>query len=560
MYKQKKIFSLMAGFLCISAVAQPSRTLSPVITSPGVIDQKTTTPNVGVSADPGVKSAQSNVSDLKILVKSFRIDGVSVFSADELLIKAGARPNVEYGFSQLESIAARVTQLYRERGFLVARAILPVQFITDGVVNIQVFEGHFSASNSVNVKASASGKEDVGAVREVLKTALCGENFCAQEVVTKDKVEHAIELISEVTGVKVLQSNLQPGREVGSTSLTVQTAPRAPYRVEVGIDNFGSEKTGVTQVQGRLLLNDLMNTGDQLGVSYLTTDGANLKYYGLDYSLPIGYSGWRLGGAAGRSHYIAPGVVSGGADVRTVYASYPVMRTERRVVDYVAAYDSIDLSSDSAQSDNRKLGTFRTGFSGAFLDDASDLGRANNEWSAMVSGMNLRLEDGRVDSNGVAGERSKFNWRYGRIQNIGSQGWFAGANAFGQFASNNLDPYSKLSLGGVNAVRAYALGEAAGDRAAVVQLSVGDGWLTSIDERTYNVSTSVFYDRGWSQRQKSPVAVAGNSAVLSGYGVELQVNRKDHMALRVFYARASEGESAVDAKRSRVGVSVGIAF
>src|SRR5690606_3079773 len=67
---------------------------------------------------------------------------------------------------------------------------------------------------------------------------------------------------------------------------------------------------------------------------------------------------------------------------------------------------------------------------------------------------------------------SKFSLQFARLQYLAPKlSLFVGGGL--QRASNNLDTYEKLSLGGPKAVRAYATGE----------VLVDDGWLTTLEVR-----------------------------------------------------------------------------
>lgn len=54
----------------------------------------------------------------------------------------------ELGLSGLRKAAGRITEIYREQGYFLARAYLPAQDIADGVVRIAVLEGRFGAVDS----------------------------------------------------------------------------------------------------------------------------------------------------------------------------------------------------------------------------------------------------------------------------------------------------------------------------------------------------------------------------------------------------------------------------
>lgn len=534
-----------------------------VIEGPRVLEKRGGGQAVVKASEGAQKQLSKQMSsDAKVFVKNFSFIGNEHYSSAELLDLLKPQIDKYYTLGDLLGVVEGVTQLYRSNGYLVAKAILPEQEIDAGVVNIRILEGRLSSVAIKEDRSSSSLVSDLTQVEKIFLLNFCGDERLDSASLTQSRVDRAISVLEDVAGVRVIQADLQPGEEVGGVGLDVQISPREPYQLELGVDNFGNSYTGVKRAQTRFSMNGLLNPGDQFGFSYLGTDQTNLKYYGLDYSAPLGFMGWRLGGAAGRTHYVVPGAasVSGSADVRSLNVNYPVARSSQSSIDFVAEYEVAQLGQDAGVVENKRRNAVRLGVSGAFQDQILDIGRSNNEWSLAITKSDLSFENPVQDTQQTSGFKTKLAWRLNRLQGLGAQGWFAGGNAYGQFATGNLDPYSKLALGGAAGVRAYAAGEAAGDRAVVTQLSLGDAWNSNFFEREFNFSLAGFYDRGWSQLQKNPTVVDGNSQVRSGYGLEFQMAKKNSMNMRVFWAKALNGISTYDSKDSRVGVNFGFAF
>ena len=104
----------------------------------------------------------------------------------------------------------------------------------------------------------------------------------------------------------------------------------------------------------------------------------------------------------------------------------------------------------------------------------------------------------------------------------------------GRRASKNLDSAEKISLGGPFGVRAYPVGEAAGD----------DGYLATIELR-YDVrqnmlpgslSLSVFYDTGTVSINHDPYAAGDNNRRLSGAGLGVTLTKPRNFEARLSYA------------------------
>ncbi len=548
----------LALALCSYAHAQ-----NRVVEGPGVLEKRGL-PQTVLNTVDGARGQFANrlLADSRIFIKKITFTGNGSYSSSELMSELKLEVDKYYTLGDLLAEVEKVTQFYRAHGYLVAKAILPQQEIDDGAVNIHIFEGRLSNVSIKKAQSLSGSRLDPSRMTRIFSLNLCEAEICNLTSLTQSRIDRAINILEDVEGVKIKSADLRPGEAVGATDLDIQVTSRESYRLELGVDNFGNEYTGEKRAQTRLSVNDWLHAGDQLGLSYLGTDKGNLKYYGADYSVPVGEMGWRLGGAAGRNHYVISNssVTSGSAEVRSLYASYPITRSSLSSMDFVVAYENSKLSQDSGQVEAKKVNGIRLGISGISRDQVFDIGRASNDWSLALTRSALTFENPDQDTQQTSGQKAKLAWRLNRVQGLGAQGWFAGLNAYGQFSDGNLDPYSKLALGGSAGIRAYASGEAAGDEALVTQWSFGNAWNSMVAQREFNFSIAGFYDRGWSHLQKEPAVVAGNSQTRSGYGLEFQMSQKNTMNMRIFWAKALNGVSSFDAKGSRVGVNIGFAF
>ena len=119
-------------------------------------------------------------------------------------------------FTDLQTIATRVTDLYHARGYYLAQAVLPVQEVVDGVVEISIAEGLLGRV-TVEVDPQAPISEE--RVRAMLGDLRSGEPL------HREKYERAMLLLSDLPGLRV-QSAIKEGVSSGTTDLVVQVAGR----------------------------------------------------------------------------------------------------------------------------------------------------------------------------------------------------------------------------------------------------------------------------------------------------------------------------------------------
>lgn len=507
-----------------------------------------------------------------IKINGFQFEGLTAFSVDELLQASSARLPGVYDLFALQAISDAITTHYRKAGYLVARAWLTPQAIKDGVVVYQIYEGRLSQSEPIRVEAS-DPSIDVGRVMQIAQKSLCGEVECGASPLKQSRVDRAALLVTEITGYQI-KAELVPGKELGTSTMSMQVGPRSGRSVtgsggarkglsaELSVDNFGSEATGKNRGQVRLTGQDAFKLGDQVGLSYMTTNKKDIENYNVDYSFPIGHGGWRMGVGSGKTNYTLGaefGGFAGKAKNHGVNLSYPILRTGRGNIDWRVDIERISLSDQSSLPEDRRLNSARMGISGDYQDQVLNGWGARTSWLVGWAQSDLKYEDAR-DSTTV-GSRDKYTARISRLQGLGGDGWYTSANVYGQRASGNLDSYGKLFLGGANAVRAYAGGEVGGDAAVVGQFAVGKVWASTVLDRDLMADLSMFYDRGWARLQQNPTSgVTDNTAVRAGWGVEAKVSQKDAFVLRAFWAKGRSGDSSVDNKDDRVGLSLGIAY
>ena len=87
-----------------------------------------------------------------ILVSGFRFEGNEKVSSEALRRGVPALEQAlgtDIGLGALNALANRVTQYYRNQGFLIATAYLPPQEVEGGIVTIAVFEGKIDSAGIV---------------------------------------------------------------------------------------------------------------------------------------------------------------------------------------------------------------------------------------------------------------------------------------------------------------------------------------------------------------------------------------------------------------------------
>ncbi|HEV2110952.1 MAG TPA: ShlB/FhaC/HecB family hemolysin secretion/activation protein [Gammaproteobacteria bacterium] len=179
---------------------------------------------------------------------------------------------------QLQQVADIITKFYHDRGYFLARAVIPAQEIKDGVVNVRVLEGRLA-----KVQANGNKQYSDEALAKPFKPLI-------GELVTVPRTENALLTLSQYPGLSAA-GVFRPGGDVGTTDIVVNVQNEKRFDGLVRFDNGGTEFTGRRRLLGTLYLNNPTGGADLLGITALKTfggsPGASSKYGDVNYSHPV---------------------------------------------------------------------------------------------------------------------------------------------------------------------------------------------------------------------------------------------------------------------------------
>ena len=257
----------------------------------------------------------------------------------------------------IETVADRITQFYRERGFILAKAYIPQQQVRDGVVTLTLLLGKLG-----EVQVNDNEHYNKRIISSVFDDALTLP-------VTNDITEENIYLINDFPGLSVL-GFYEPGSQVGDTRLNLNVKSEQKYEANVRIDNHGSEGTGKNRLYAEGIANNLAGIADKLQVSALNSFSPdNTTYWQVKYSFNLFSPKWRFELGKTENQFLvsenetsalAQRELSGITTQSDAKLSYKLKRT--RVENY-----TLDLAWDEVFSD-LQLGNF-TGAASNTIDD-----------------------------------------------------------------------------------------------------------------------------------------------------------------------------------------------
>jgi len=193
-----------------------------------------------IRVEPPVGEAKADSKPF--YVERFLVEGETVFSEEELLALLG-EPKRQMTLAELQKLADRITEAYKNRGYIVARALIPAQDVRDGVVSVQVIEGRYERIDINNASDLSESR---------IRALLC--NVREDAIVHGPTLERAVLLISDLAGITP-KATLEPGAQAGYTNLVLEITPTKATDVDVTIDNGGSLYTGRNRMSAGITLN-----------------------------------------------------------------------------------------------------------------------------------------------------------------------------------------------------------------------------------------------------------------------------------------------------------------
>jgi len=485
-------------------------------------------------AEPPLQSLPGNQST--VTVKSFKFVGNALLGTDQLQAVVADADGKSLSVAQLHEVATRITRLYRDNGYFVARAYVPAQELTDGVVVIRVIEGHYGAF--ILDHHGRLHQETAQAILDAVKDP---------DIVSVDTLERAMLVLNDTPGVHVTQVSVSPGEKVGTSDFHVRTEATPAFSGFVAVDNYGSVYTGKNRVSFSGAWDAPTQTGDRLDVFALTTDHDGLDSGRLGYWHLLTPTGMRGEVALSRTTYSLGNTYSaldaiGHADTVEALVTYPVILTEthRLTAQLGGTYSSL---VDEVRSTNT-----RTPKKDSVVDGGAEYSSvapdASTQAGAMVTFGHLSIDDSVASAADAAGARTRgdFSKLYAHAERrqMLPGDFELNARIRAQATNKSLDGSNKLEVSGSDGVIVYAPGELLGDDAAVGRVSLSRAFAVGSDVR---LAPSVFVDEGWAHN-KFAVAGTASSRTLGDVGLGLTASYR-MATLSVQWASRTQGGKAV---------------
>lgn len=351
---------------------------------------------------------------------------------------------------QIEGVANSITQFYRQRGFILAKAYIPKQEVRDGIVNLTVLLGMLGEVDVI-------GNNMYNA--EYLKS-IFDDNL--HKPVTNQTIEENLYMINSFPGLNV-EGYFESGKQVGDTKLNVNVREENRFNFNARIDNHGSEDSGLYRLFFDMQANNLIGQADYLHLSALqTVVPDDTLFWKVKYASNFFSPHFRVGFDYSQNQFVSDQSsilstldLSGVVTVYGIEGQYIVQRSRKKNSNYKLRYENIDS--------DLQLGT---------IEDALDerMSRTSISYSFdYLDDVNKRLHDFKVqydygdfDYGFSDGQEEKFHvvsLDYTVLNFVKVPFFNANSRAilhsYGQYSGTNLSSTARFSLTGPTRVRGF---------------------------------------------------------------------------------------------------------
>lgn len=476
----------------------------------------------------------TNFSYRKFKLNEVRYTGNTVFKTAELEKYSTKLIGGNVSLSDLNDIVNSITALYKRKGYLTSKAIIPPQTIKDGIVQIQIIEGKIGT-------VTISGNKWA-------KTSYIQKNILKPNSLEEDKVFNINSLsnsMAEINSPKYLKGKvtLAKGKKPGETDIVLDVKDRLPLSVGLGWDNTGRELVGIQRGGLFTSLDNLTGIGDRLWFNNTVAT----RTYGLDtgYSIPVGSKGTKLvlGYSYSNTHLggeYSPFNVVGKSKNFTTSIVQPVKKGKDYEINSRVALDMMNAKTTMLETESLtdyKLRVLRTGIS---VNKTDKKGRWIGDViaSAGMPFLNATVED---DLDLPGAKFVKLNTYLTRVQKL-PKNWIGVIKANTQISNRTLLPAEQMQLGGSYTVRGYNEAAMLGDAGYLLSFEARTPlpFLPKVVETRYwkdksikiplrdTIMFAVFYDQGFTCLVK-PSANTGYDNFFNSIGAGVRISLGHNM-------------------------------
>lgn len=436
-----------------SARAEPKKTSEINTSSPEVSDFAAEKPELRVTEGTEFVDTEVAVGDIpqQIVVKSFEVQGSSVFSSEELQRAVKPYQNRPITLPELFQARSVITKLYTDRGYLNSGAYIPPQELDNGTVTIAVLEGELEAINVTGTKHLNPN---------YIKSRIA---LAADTPVNVDSLLEALQLLRLDPLIANVSAELSAGIRPGTSLLDIQVEEADVFKITTSLNNGRSPSVGTTARSLGLNHGNLFGFGDGFNFDYTNTDGSDSLDFA--YGFPVNAKDGRIKLALGFNFNDVIEEPFNPLDIQSE-SRYYELNLRQPIILKPNQELAMGLSFSRQESETSLLDTPFALSRGADADGETKISavrffqelvnRDDNKVFALRSQFSLGVDVFDATSNDDAPDSTFFAWR-GQTQWVRRLGedFLLLLRGDIQLAGSGLVPLEQFRVGGFDSVRGY---------------------------------------------------------------------------------------------------------
>ncbi len=420
-----------------------------------------------------IQNAPPNAENITFKLNNLTIDGVGAYEDSDIASIYQNQIGTTVSLADIYAIANRLTNKYRNEGFILTQVVVPPQTIDGGNVRLRVVEGFVD-------RVVVDGDDDPHALALIQEYA---SRISTGGALNIKNLEKYLLLINDLPGVSA-RSVLRPSStQTGASDLMI-VVERKAFDAVLGIDNFGSRYLGPVQITAGGSANSFFGNNEQITGQFVVAPFGNndpeLAFGAFSYEQPINTIGTKARAFFSHSD-TEPGFdidefnVDGKSTAFGFGLEHAFLRSRTTNLYGRAQFDhrNVDSKSDIDVTRKDRIRAVRVGGRVEFLDTLFGVG-INSIDVELSHGLDVFGASDENDANLTRPEGDpqfqKINVAAQRLQRITSDiNLLLGFS--GQAANNALLSSEEFGVGGVNNGRGYDPSEIVGE----------DGFSTKVE-------------------------------------------------------------------------------
>lgn len=402
---------------------------------------------------------------------------------------------------RINQLVRAISEWYVQRGYITSRAFLTEQNLSHGTLNITVLEGKLEA---IHLQ---------GASTRQLNMAFPTR---AGRILNLRDIEQGMEQINRLRTTPV-QIEIIPSTQPGYSIVNLTSTPEFPLTLGLNMDNSGQRSTGIGQLSGSLVGNDLLGVADRWfvsgGRSSAFSDWRDAQNFQAGVSVPYGYGllDYSYSWSNYHSRFNANSFdwYSNGDNISNRLSGSWVLFRNGQIktglqlgLNHYVSHNW--LNETLLESSSRKLTSLQIGFNHT-QKIAGGVATLNPMLSRGMPWFDAESDKGKSDDFPKA-EFRKWSVSSSFQRPVTQKMWWL-SSFYAQWSPDRLYGSERLTIGGENSVRGYKEQYLSGDVGGYLrnELNYSLFTLPAIGE----VSTTLALDGGWLQSDKQDRYAAG---------------------------------------------------